>query len=211
MAPSGPLLVPSSVVATAPEEALAMLDLRISLGLRAEEDEEDEEWPELSNPCAAWRGVRCEEGHVVEVMLSGLRPARAPHQQLSMDALQQLPLLRALNASGFSGSLPAWLGGLVALEVVDFEAASLTGSIPSSLGNLGNLRVLRLANNSLTGAIPSTMGNLKRLALLDLSSNELDGRIPESLGSLGELKELNLSLNRLQGTVPRRLAALGGL
>ncbi|CAM6126431.1 unnamed protein product [Calypogeia fissa] len=210
---AAPLLLP--LAKTVPKEALAMLDLRISLNLR-----DDEEWPEQSDPCANWKGVSCEEGHVVEVILSGLNAATLPHKarpesssSSSIDALQQLPWLRSLNVSGFSllGPLPVWLGGLSSLEVMDFMSASLTGSIPSSIGLLCNLKILRLANNSLTGIIPPNVGDLKRLTLLDLSSNKLEGLIPESLGSLEGLKELNLSVNRLQGMVPSQLGGLAGL
>ncbi|BBN20025.1 hypothetical protein MPTK1_8g15760 [Marchantia polymorpha subsp. ruderalis] len=188
-----------------PGEASILHELRISLQLG------DEVWPGASDPCSAWVGVLCENGHVVEISLSSLSRASASTAlPASIDAIQHLPYLRSLNASGVFrlGSLPVWIGGMVSLEVVDFMSSSLSGSIPSSFGEIPNLRILRLADNNLTGSIPSTLGNLAKLKVLDLASNNLHGSIPESLGNLRELQELNLSFNRLQGSIPVELSGL---
>lgn len=59
---------------------------------------------------------------------------------------------------------------------------SLNGRIPAQLGSLTKLQILELYNNRLTGQIPTELGRLSNLSMLDLSHNRLTGGIPEQLG-----------------------------
>jgi len=114
----------------------------------------------------------------------------------------------SLGGNGLSGTIPAALGGLPALQVLNLGSNQLGGSIPSELGNLTNLQQLYLSYNQLTGAIPAGLGNLTGLTHLYLPNNQLTGSIPAELGSLINLQQLRLSSNQLDGSIP---ASLGNL
>ena len=111
-------------------------------------------------------------------------------------------------SNGLSGSIPAELGGLACLRVLDLGSHSLSGSIPAELGGLTELTYLGLSGNSLSGSIPAELGDLPDLRSLFLSNNSLSGSIPAELGGLTNLYELYLSGNSLTGRIP---AELGGL
>ena len=66
----------------------------------------------------------------------------------------------SLPNRGLDGTIPAGLGDLSALEVLDLSDNSLTGTIPSELGNLSNLEKMYLSSNQLTGCIPQTLGSI---------------------------------------------------
>ena len=73
---------------------------------------------------------------------------------------------------------------------------NLDGTIPAELGKLSSLVVLNLHSNMLSGAIPD-LRSLIGLEELYLANNELSGGIPESLGSMASVRELWLWGNRL--------------
>lgn len=51
----------------------------------------------------------------------------------------------------------------------------LTGSIPAVIGDLAELRVLNLKSHNFTGPIPSTLEQLSAMEVLVLSENQLTG------------------------------------
>ena len=110
-----------------------------------------------------------------------------------------------------SGSIPAELGSLDSLEVLDLSGNELIGSIPPELGSLGGLRYLYLDDNGLTGEIPAELGSLTNLRHLMLSDNGLTGGVPFELGELSQLEYLFLDNNRLTGCMPRALLDRGDL
>ncbi|CAK9323376.1 unnamed protein product [Citrullus colocynthis] len=85
---------------------------------------------------------------------------------------------------------------------IDFSGNHFNGHIPAEIGELKALYVLNLSHNSLSGEIPSSIGNLSQLGSLDLSSNLLTGKIPSQLARLSFLSVLNLSYNLLVGEIP---------
>ncbi|KAL6987868.1 hypothetical protein U1Q18_013614 [Sarracenia purpurea var. burkii] len=91
---------------------------------------------------------------------------------------------------------------LTVFTSIDFSSNSLEGEIPASIGDLRALYVLNLSHNALTGQIPSSLGNVTQLGSLDLSSNRLSGSIPITLARLTFLSFLNLSYNQLVGKIP---------
>ena len=90
-----------------------------------------------------------------------------------------------LGGNNLDGPIPAAIGLLENLELLDLRANSLTGPIPSSVGRLSSLGALFLDDNpGLTGSLPPSMGNLSRLRSLYLGNTGLRGPIPASLADL---------------------------
>ncbi|KAH9656661.1 putative LRR receptor-like serine/threonine-protein kinase [Citrus sinensis] len=191
-------------------ELAALFELRSSLGLRRRD------WPRKVDPCLVWNGVRCQNGSVVGINISGFRRTRLGSQnpRFAADALVNLTHLASFNASRFllPGSIPDWLGQqLPTLQALDLRSCSISGVIPFSLGNLTNLTSLYLSDNGLTGTIPSSLGQLSVLSVLDLSRNSLTENIPTSFGLLKNLSSLDISSNYLTGSIPPGLGTLSKL
>ncbi len=111
-----------------------------------------------------------------------------------------------LRINNLSGSLPASLGQLDALEVLSLDRNSLSGSLPAELGNLSKLTRLAMNRNQLSGSIPSELGQLSKLSIIGLARNQLSGSLPESLGGLSGLTRLALHHNAgLSGELPQGL------
>ena len=117
----------------------------------------------------------------------------------------------SLNFNQLSGEIPAELGNLANLELLELEDNRLTGEIPAELGNLANLRYLDLWQNQLSGEIPAELDNLANLRGLGLGRNQLSGEIPAELGNLANLEALFLEDNRLSGEIPAELGSLTSL
>ncbi|PON57870.1 Tyrosine-protein kinase [Parasponia andersonii] len=192
---------------SSPAEQAALLELRSSLGLRSRD------WPRKVDPCVFWNGIKCKNGRVVEINISGFRRTRLGRQnpQFWVQGLANLTLLTTFNASNFllPGPIPDWFGDrLPALRVLDLRSCSVIGSIPFSIGNLTNLTSLYLARNNLTGILPTSLGQLSRLSVLDLSQNSLTGSIPSSFTNLKNLSLLDISSNSLLGAIPLGIGTL---
>jgi Leucine-rich repeat (LRR) protein len=85
---------------------------------------------------------------------------------------------------------------------LDISYNRLTGAIPAGLGNMMYLEVLNLGHNDLNGTIPYEFSGLKLVGALDLSNNHLTGGIPPGLGGLTFLADLDVSSNNLSGPIP---------
>jgi Leucine-rich repeat (LRR) protein len=93
-----------------------------------------------------WKGITVSGGHVTKIVFKN---------------------------NGLQGNIPARLGSLEKLEVLELQESSLQGSIPPELGNLNNLRVLILKCPDLTGSIPPELGKLSSLEVLFLGNSGL--------------------------------------
>ena len=141
------------------------------------------DWLETPAPCD-WYGVECNANHVTGLYLS---------------------------YNHLTGSIPAAVGSLPYLEVLELAGNELSGNLPPELGNLNNLYYLWLSYNQLGGSIPSTLGNLSNLEYLYLWDNQFNGSIPSSLGNLEALRVLSLGYNQLNGSFPTSLTNLTNL
>ncbi|KAK5837883.1 LRR receptor-like serine/threonine-protein kinase ERECTA [Gossypium arboreum] len=191
-------------------EFTALFELRSSLGLTSRD------WPRKVDPCSSWNGIRCENGSVFGINISGFRRTTVGRQnpRFAVNSLVNFTRLVSFNASKFllPGSIPDWFGRrLLTLQVLDLRSCNITGVIPSSIGNLSNLSILYLSDNRLTGAIPSSLSRLLSLSVLDLSKNLLTGSIPPGIGALSRLQILNLSSNSLKFSIPAQLGDLDSL
>ena len=115
-----------------------------------------------------------------------------------------------LSYNQLDGSIPAALGNLTNLELLNLENNALSGSIPDVLWKLTDLEELDLGGNALSGAIPVELGALARLEGLDLSSNRLSGPFPAVL-RLPNLLRLDLRGNQWSGPLPGDAARLANL
>ncbi len=113
-----------------------------------------------------------------------------------------------LEDMGLNGVLPAEIGDVDGLHLLDLSDNDLTGGIPEEIDSLNRLTRLALADNALTGGIPEEIGSMSRLTLLNLSDNDLTGPIPWQLGGLDNLELLHLSGNSFTGCIPPGLEAI---
>ena len=125
-----------------------------------------ERWPEAARP-EDWEGVEMENGRVVELELTGF---------------------------GLTGALPAEVGRLSALRMLDLIDNQLT-SMPAEIGQLTSLERLYLRGNQLT-SLPAEIWQLTSLQVLGLSDNQLT-TVPAEIGQLAALQVLYLGDNQL--------------
>ncbi|RVW94651.1 LRR receptor-like serine/threonine-protein kinase GSO1 [Vitis vinifera] len=78
-----------------------------------------------------------------------------------------------LSNNRLSGELPNYFG-----------RNKLSGNVPAWMGSLSSLIVLNLRSNEFNGNIPLNLCQLKKIQMLDLSSNNLFGTIPKCLNDL---------------------------
>ncbi|XP_022741515.1 LRR receptor-like serine/threonine-protein kinase RPK2 [Durio zibethinus] len=109
----------------------------------------------------------------------------------------------SLAQSGFSGEIPADIGDLKFLEVLELQGNNFSGQIPFQISSLPYLSVLNLSFNSFSGYIPDKLIGNTNLIVIDLSNNLLSGRITVDNSSRCEfLIHLRLSNNYLVENIP---------
>ncbi|KAF6160450.1 hypothetical protein GIB67_019219 [Kingdonia uniflora] len=92
------------------------------------------------DPCS-WRMITCfPDGHVSALLLQN---------------------------NAIFGPIPANMGKLQKLQILDLSNNKFSGGIPSSLGSLNNLNYLRLNNNNLFEPFPKSLANIEGFYLED--------------------------------------------
>ncbi|MFS8014082.1 putative leucine-rich repeat domain superfamily [Helianthus anomalus] len=107
--------------------------------------------------------------------------------------LQKLQILDLQGNRNLTGYIPEFHGNSGLKQLIT-GYTNFQGSIPASIGNLTHLNVLNLSRNAFTGTLPASVSNLTQLTHLDLSFNKLTGNLP-SLQSLSNLTYLSLRGN----------------
>jgi hypothetical protein len=90
--------------------------------------------------------------------------------------------------------------GSLRVESLQLASFNLNGTVPASMGLLSALNILDLSYNHLTGDIPDGLSDLKDMNILYLDYNYLNGTIPTSLGNLIALTDIRLGTNYLAGS-----------
>ena len=88
------------------------------------------------------------------------------------------------------------------VDYLSLRGWNLEGRIPATIGLLERLFILDLSRNSLRGPIPPELGRLTRLRDLSLGRNDLSGPLPPELGDMAGLRYLYLSSTNLSGPIP---------
>eukprot|EP00879_Flechtneria_rotunda_P022926 GHRR01024231.1.p1 GENE.GHRR01024231.1~~GHRR01024231.1.p1 ORF type:complete len:471 (+),score=117.16 GHRR01024231.1:181-1593(+) len=112
-----------------------------------------------------------------------------------------------LSKLGLTGTIPDSWEWLPAgkLQTLDLSSNAITGTLPNWVGNLlAANAVLDLSNNQIQGILPSTWAQSNRsIEVLRLGNNSIGGAIPDSWNSLAyRAREFNMSQNKLQGWLP---------
>ncbi|CAD6248410.1 unnamed protein product [Miscanthus lutarioriparius] len=99
-------------------------------------------------------------------------------QGLQYNQVDSFPPSLVLGHNNLTGGVPAALGALTRVHIVDLSWNRLSGPIPPDLSGMTSLESLDLSNNALSGAIPASLTQLSFLSHFDVSYNNLSGEVP---------------------------------
>ena len=115
-------------------------------------------WTNDTDPCIdQWTGVSCTcfpfyEEYGAPERVSSCTPIDPGYSEEGSRVLQlNLGDVRITDWNVLGGALPASLGGLTALRVLNLKGNNFTGSIPYQWGKLTNLEQLVLSDNKING------------------------------------------------------------
>jgi hypothetical protein len=169
-----------------------------------------EQWTDDTNwlseaDVSDWNGVSFEDGHVTGLLLrENNLDGYLPAALGGLDSLRMLDLWN----NHLRGAIPPELGKLSRLDTLELSVNELDGGLPPELGQLEKLRFFSVWGNHLTGGLPDAFSALDSLRLLQVGGNQLEGEIPGSFGSLSSLLYLQMSLSHFSGELPSELGNL---
>merc|ERR1712129_90698 len=110
--------------------------------------------------------------------------------------------LKTLKVSNnnLGGSIPASIGNLPLLEVVELDSNKFNGYFPFRKLQNAPIHTIIVDDNSLEGEIPDSL-DYKYLQILSLTKNLFFGKLP-NFTSFESLHVLNLNHNGFDGTLP---------
>eukprot|EP01018_Ginkgo_biloba_P015485 Gb_36204 [translate_table: standard] len=109
-----------------------------------------------------------------------------------------------LKANLLTGSLPANLGSMPGLGVLDMSCNRLSGAIDASLFAHQSLQQVNLSNNTFTGiSVPNASGLGSQLVAVDIGFNKISGSLPSNFSTMENLAALSLRYNNFQGLIPK--------
>nr|GMD67245.1 receptor-like protein 12 [Ipomoea batatas] len=165
--------------------------------------------------CCKWWGVRCSNktGHVTAIDLhfpvdDDFSPLQTPLGGKVSPSLLELRHLSYLDLSynDFHGqNIPAFIGSLNSLKVLNLAFAGFAGNVPTHLGNLTSLHILNVSwNSDLSINNLEWPSRLSSLRYLDLSLVPFEQTLwPETIVNLPDsLEKLQLSTCGLFETIP---------
>ena len=160
-----------------------------------------------------WYGVVAEtiegEQRVVELNLQNSGAwGLMSHYYGELEHLRVLDLSAPGTFFRVSGPIPAELGELSNLEVLDLEYTNLSWDVPGELGDT-QLREFH-AEFTFFRAIHPDLTNAP-VEVLDLWWSELDGPIPHFIGDFTEMRWMDLSRNNFSGALPASLGNMTNL
>lgn len=111
-----------------------------------------------------------------------------------------------LTNNNLTGELPASIGDLIHLKVLNLHNNAITGILPSSIGNLSSLKSLNVSLNTFQGNVPEEISNIQRLEYLYIFANDFTGSLPTEISELPTLKSIRLYATNIQTDITNTLA-----
>ena len=107
-----------------------------------------------------------------------------------------------LSRNNLTGSLPADLSKIAALQQLDLSDNRISGPLPPEWGAMKHLTVLYLYSNLLSGSLPPEWGSMPKLVWLYLGHNQLTGLLPPEWSAMRKIEGLYLDFNNFTGSLP---------
>jgi len=128
-------------------------------------------WVNPTIPCCEKEFVSCEEGEITQIEWGSIH--------------------------GLRGALPAQLGLLTSLKVIDVERTAVSGTLPVALASAASgLRRLRIKQTNISGTFPPSLFLSGTLEELSAKQAGLSGSIPPTIGMAQRLAVLDLRQNQ---------------
>ncbi|KAJ8492150.1 hypothetical protein OPV22_013871 [Ensete ventricosum] len=162
-------------------------------------------WSLSADPCAAWTGVSCSDGHVTAIQAGkcGLSGSLSPAVR-NLTALVRLEL----QQNRLAGPLPS-LAGLSSLQVLLLHGNRFSSLPVDFFAGLSSLQSAFLDDNPLAPwPLPDSLRDAAALVNFSANTAGVSGPLPAFLATaFPAIDHLGLAFNRLSGPIPAAFAA----